>query len=190
MAKDKSEKKPFQRDYERDPNAQPLSAEQIRNQFGLTYNEEHVGGRKTHPNGSNNTTGAVYNRETGEYIGTLSNFKDADYGKFEDMRSFAKESGLMTGDVNGMDSLNDVATMASQMHAGTMPNQGFSEPGPEITESKTLSDAKERAQSWIEGADERSDKIFGGNRYGTGERAMAKEQLDLGADDPYQSKLL
>ena len=190
MANTESDKKEFQRDYDRNPDAKALSAEEIRNQFGLSYNEQHVGGQKTHANGSNLETGAIYNRETGEYIGTLDNFKDADYGKFENMRSFAKSSGLLTEDVDGMDSINDVATMASQLNMGN-GNKGFTEPGPEITESKRLATQKNEHRTGLKKELMKDpDKIFGGNRYGTGERAMAKEQLDLGADDPYQSKPL
>lgn len=110
-------KEPFQRKYERNPDAKALSAEEIREKFGLTYNEEHVNGAKTHANGSNNETGAIYNRETGEYLGTVQNHKEAG-ANFENMRSFAKESGLLQEDVNGMDSLNDVATIASQLNMG------------------------------------------------------------------------
>lgn len=156
MAKDKDKSKAkgkaksFQRDYNRDPNATPLSAEEIRNKFGLTYNEDHVGGSKTHPNGSNNETGAIYNRETGEYIGSLSNFKDADYSQFENMRSFAKDSGLLMKDVNGMDSLNDVATMASQMNMGGKAESSGPAEKPQYEMSPEYAEAKARVQQYTE----------------------------------------
>ena len=155
MAKDKDKSKAkskavdFKRSYTRDPNASPLSAEEIRNKFGLTYNESHVGGSSDHPNGSNNQTGAIYNRETGEYIGTLSNFKDADYGQFENMRSFAKDSGLLMKDVNGMDSLNDVATMASQMNMGGKQESAPTE-APKMEMSPEYAEAKARVDQYTE----------------------------------------
>jgi hypothetical protein len=55
-----------------------LSAEQIRNQFGLSFNEEHA--RQT-GFGGNDTNGAIYSDETGEYIGTIKGYKRNDESK-------------------------------------------------------------------------------------------------------------
>ena len=103
-----------------------LSSQEIRDKFGLEYNEAHVNGQKDHPNGSNNKTGAIYQRETGEYIGTIKNKETA--GKdFGNIRQYAKDSGLIQEDIDDYNSLNDVASLASQIHGNKGAGAGVSE---------------------------------------------------------------
>ena len=117
-----------------------LSSQEIRDKFGLTYNEEHVGGAKDHPNGSNNETGAIYNRETGEYIGTVTNKETA--GKdFGNIRQYAKDSGLIQEDIDDYNSLNDVASLASQIHS--RGKSGAEKPNSPIKHSPEINQAKQ-----------------------------------------------
>ena len=140
-----------------------LSSEEIRNKFGLEYNEAHVNGKKDHPNGSNNETGAIYQRETGEYIGTIKNKETA--GKdFGNIRQYAKDSGLIQEDIDDYNSLNDVASLASQIHGNSGSGSGGDEGRKPIKHSPEIRQAKSRIKEYEERvmSGEMSNSIFGG----------------------------
>ena len=59
-----------------------LSAEEIREKFGLDYNEDHASsaGKGASKYGGRDD-GAIFDDETGDYVGTLKNFSPKDESK-------------------------------------------------------------------------------------------------------------
>ena len=120
-----------------------LTAEQIRDRFGLTYNEEHVKGSKTHPNGSNEQTNAIYQRDTGEYIGTMTGSVDS----YQRMADYAKEQGWPG--VNRFNSVNDVASAASSiLGEGKDPEIGADKTRKKIEHSDEAKQAINRVRTY------------------------------------------
>ena len=122
-----------------------LSAEQIRDQFGFSYNEKHAkngGGYDSEHGGRSD--GAIYNINTGEYIGTIDNFSPKDdsgyakgIGKFESVQDYGIEHGL-TNKRKKWNSMNDVSGAVNDILMQ-------SEPEPEAP-PKTLDDYTDRAK--------------------------------------------
>ena len=164
-----------------------LSSEEIRNKFGLEYNEAHVNGKKDHPNGSNNETGAIYQRETGEYIGTIKNKETA--GKdFGSIRQYAKDSGLIQEDIDDYNSLNDVASLASQIHGNSGSGSSSDEGSKPIKHSPEIRQAKSRIQQYEEGilSGETSNSIFGSGateQRGDYELNLTEGQAGIGTEN-------
>ena len=79
---------------------------------------------------------------------------------------------------------SDVENALRHLDGGGAPseNKGFTEPSPDLEMSKELSDAKERAQAWIE------SNGYSGNAYGDGSRATPGEvdYDNLQAFKPYK----
>ena len=97
-----------------------LSAEEIRNKFGLSYNEEHAnsGGGSTSKYGGRDD-GAIFSTDTGEYIGTIDGFK-ARTGKnmkdrakgidpFKAVQDYELEQGFRDNSRKKWNGMNDVA---------------------------------------------------------------------------------
>ena len=97
-----------------------LSAEEIRNKFGFSYNEEHAnsGGGNTSKYGGRDD-GAIFSTDTGEYIGTIDDFeartskkmKDRAKGidPFEAVQDYELEQGFRKNARDKWNGMNDVA---------------------------------------------------------------------------------
>ena len=97
-----------------------LSAEEIRNKFGFSYNEEHAnsGGGGTSKYGGRDD-GAIFSTDTGEYIGTIDGFeprtskkmKDRAKGidSFEAIQDYELEQGFRDSERDKWNGMNDVA---------------------------------------------------------------------------------
>ena len=143
-----------------------LSAEEIREKFGLTYNEEHASGSKTHANGSNEQTNAIYQRDTGEYIGTMTGGIES----YQSLNDYALEhgtdgSGVKWAGVNQWNGVNDVASAASSI-LGEKKEEGGEEekPNAAIEHSPEIKQAIERVRTYENDvfSGKTSDDIFGG----------------------------
>ena len=81
----------------------------------------------------------------------------------------------------------DVENALKHLNGGGAPseNKGFTEPSPDLEMSKELSDAKERAQAWIE------SNGYTGNVYGDGSGAAPGEvdYDNLQAFKPYKKEV-
>ena len=161
-----------------------LSAEQIRDKFGFEFNEEHASQAPTNKKkDTNEETGAIYNRKTGEYIGTIKGYsrndegyktKDGDgYLRLDDgiegfenpMTDYAKEHGLYDDEIASFNSIGDVTKLANMIHGqeqkkGPEKKYGMKpiEHSPEIRQAKSrVKEYEERAWSG-----EMSNGIFDG----------------------------
>ena len=175
-----------------------LSAEQIRDKFGFEYNEEHATQSPTNKKGDNNEkTGAIYNRETGEYIGTIKGYARNDEGyktkdgdgylryddginKFEDsMTSYAKDNNLYNDDIARFNSIGDVTKLANMIHG---EDKKAPEPEYEMKDfeySPEVKLAKSRIHNYETGVmtGATSNNIFGGGA----QNLASQYEIDLSA---------
>lgn len=178
-----------------------ISAEEIRNRFGLTYNEAHEGGSSTHPNGANAETGAIYDRESGQYIGTASNIESAakDYKGIHD---FAKSSGLLQEDVGDFDTINDVASIVGQIHdrGGESKGEEADTTYDPADDSPEYAAAKERVAAYTEKMasgeaarelfkPEKAKSFFEKYKLNLGEKNLQPSNLNQPAVDPTEAFL-
>jgi hypothetical protein len=141
-----------------------LSAEEIRNKFGLEYNEGHesAGAGNTTDWGGDESTGAVYNRHTGTYIGTIPGYgrkdsgggssgemrQDSGIGSFEAIEKYGLEHNL-TKQRNRWSSINDVAGAATDIHQEGKKKAA----APELEEAE-LSNTANKALAYTEAYDD------------------------------------
>tara|TARA_Y100000389_G_C17438950_1_gene507371 strand:- start:627 stop:1292 length:666 start_codon:yes stop_codon:yes gene_type:complete len=103
-----------------------LTAEQIRNQFNLSYNDKHAnsgpGGAGYDSEHGGRDDGAIFSTDTGEYIGTLNNFSpkdDSNYAQginqYEKIQDYGIENGL-DKTRKKWNSMNDVAGAANAIY--------------------------------------------------------------------------
>ena len=138
------------------PKAGKLSAEQIRDKFGFSYNEEHAkGSAQTKYGGADN--GAIYSKSTGEYIGTIDNFtprgeEDAEgIDKFKAVQDYGLDKGFRGKARSDWDSMNDVAGAVNDIFGKDEPKKEAPEPVYEnvaIEHSPEIQQAKERVASY------------------------------------------
>ena len=85
--------------------------------------------------------------------------------------SLAADAKAKGYDPTTFNTATDVENALRHLDGGGAPseNKGFTEPSPDLEMSKELSDAKERAQAWID-----SDG-YSGNAYGDGSKAAPGE---------------
>ena len=160
-----------------------MSAEDVRNKFGFTYNEEHANNKGGFSEYGGKDNGAIYNQKTGEYVGSIDGFKAHDgdnsaqgIGAFEKMQDHELEHGFRTDKRNNWDSMNDVAGAVQNLlgEAKEVTTEAEYAPATPIKHSPEIKQAKERVQSYEQDAlsGKTSEEIFGKG-----------EQL---ADDNYQ----
>ena len=129
-----------------------LSAEQIRDQFGFSFNEDHAktaGAWDWDVDHGGRSDGAIFNRETGDYIGTINNFSPKDdsgyasgISQFEAVQDYGIEHGLShkrkkwnsMNDVSG--AVNDILMQKAEAPEQEAPKEPF-EPVGKSDDHKT-----------------------------------------------------
>lgn len=160
-----------------------LTAEQIRQQFSLDFNEGHASG-SGNKYGADDSTGALYHKETGEYIGTLKGYKRNDKGhKTKDGDGFLRHddgvNGLKAMQDHGIkhgigrqrtkwNSINDVAGAANDIMGkdlGAAPEAVFED--VPIEHSPEIKQAKERVKTYENDvlSGKVSDDIYDSDKY-------------------------
>ena len=96
-----------------------LSAEQIREKFGFSYNEDHASNGGGFSGYGGRDDGAIYNKTTGEYIGSIDNFtprtgksdrkRAQGIDSFEAVEDYAVQHGLRNNKRSNWNSMNDVS---------------------------------------------------------------------------------
>lgn len=139
-----------------------LSAEEIRDKFGLKFDEEHSKGSGK---GGDEKSGAIYHDDTGEYIGTIGGYARNDEGyKTQDgdghlrlddgveslkkIQDYGVENDL-TKERSSWNSINDVAGAASDIlgQSSDEGNQAEQKPDP-IEHSPEMKQAVERVRTY------------------------------------------
>ena len=163
-----------------------MSAEQIRDQFGFTFNEEHANNSGGYSEHGGKDNGAIYNKTTGEYIGSIAGFKPHDgdnsaqgIGSFERIQDHELEHGFRTDKRSNWDSMNDVAGAVQNLIGNpeeTKTEAVYADPEP-IKHSPEIQQAKQRVKEY------ETDILSGKTSneiYGKGEQqADDQYQLDL-----------
>lgn len=96
-----------------------LNAEQIREKFGFAYNEKHASGSAQSKYGGSDT-GAIYSKDTGEYIGSIPGFKPSEQSsgkdeaaqgikQFKAVENYGLEQGFRGEARTNWNTMNDVA---------------------------------------------------------------------------------
>jgi len=139
-----------------------LSAEEIRNKFGFSYNEEHAnsGGGSTSEEGGRDD-GAIFSTDTGEYIGTIDGFeartskkmKDRAKGidPFEAVQDYELEQGFLDNPRKKWNGMNDVAGAVNNVFGENTKLVDVPEAITEkvkIEESPEIKQAKERVATY------------------------------------------
>ena len=164
------------------PTGGKLSAEQIRDKFGFTYNEDHAkGSAQSKYGGADN--GAIYSKDTGEYIGTIANFspKEQKSGKdeaakgidkFKAVQSYGIEQGFRGKERSNWNTMNDVAGAVNDIYGKAEATQEAEAPKPvykdvPIEHSPEINQAKERVASYENDilSGKVSDDIYGNGDY-------------------------
>ena len=155
-----------------------LSAEEIRNKFGLDFDEKHSQGSGK---GGDEDSGAIYNEDTGEYIGTIGGYSRNDEGrKSQDGDGYLREDdGVMklkkiqdygvdnslTKERSNWNSINDVAGAATDI-MGEVKREAAKpeEENKPIEHSPELKQAVQRVRTYENDvmSGKISDDIFGG----------------------------
>ena len=159
-----------------------MSAEDVRNKFGFSYNEEHAKNSGGYSKYGGRDDGAIYNQKTGEYVGTIDNFtkrgEDDAQGisQFESIQDHELEHGFRSSKRTDWDSMNDVAG-AVQNLLGEKQDAASTEPEKErtpIEHSPEVKQATERVRAYEDNvmSGKTSDDIFQGS-------SNAKYSLDL-----------
>ena len=142
----------------KDPVTGKLSAEEIRDKFGFSYNEEHAnsGGSDTSEYGGRDD-GAIFSTDTGEYIGTIDGFeartskkmKDRAKGidSFEAVQNYELEQGFRSNARDKWNGMNDVAGAVNNVYGENTKLVDVPEAitkNVKIEESPEIKQAKER----------------------------------------------
>ena len=163
-----------------------MSAEQIRDQFGFTFNEEHANNSGGYSEHGGKDNGAIYNKTTGEYIGSIAGFKPHDgdndaqgIGSFERIQDHELKHGFRTDKRSNWDSMNDVAGAVQNLIGDPeeiKTEAVYADPEP-IKHSPEIKQAKERVKSYEQDvlSGKTSEEIFGKGEA----QASDKYQLDL-----------
>jgi hypothetical protein len=133
-----------------------LSAEQIRDKFGFSYNEDHAkGSAQSKYGGADN--GAIYSKSTGEYIGTIDNFtprgeEDAEgIDQFKAVEDYGLSKGFRGQARKDWDSMNDVAGAVNDIFGQDAAKKEAPKPVYEdvpIEHSPEIDQAKERVATY------------------------------------------
>lgn len=97
-----------------------LSAEQIRDKFGFAYNEQHANNGGGYSKYGGRDDGAIYSKDTGEYIGSIPGFKPSEQSsgkdeaakgidKFKAVENYGLEQGFRGAARTNWNTMNDVA---------------------------------------------------------------------------------
>ena len=156
-----------------------MSAEDVRNKFGFSYNEEHAKNSGGYSKYGGRDDGAIYNQKTGEYVGTIDNFtkRGEDDAKgidqFEVIQDHELKHGFRSSKRTDWDSMNDVAGAVQNLLGENQAAPAAAEPEKDTSQpaSKTLTEA----QSYVEAADD--FRVSGG--------AVNQMAGDLGARDKF-----
>ena len=138
-----------------------LSAEEIREKFGFTYNEAHANEKGGYSEYGGKDNGAIYDAKTGEYVGTIAGFKpqqqksgpDEDaqgINPFEKMQDYELEHGFRDSKRSDWNSMNDVAGAVQNILGGeeTKVPEAVKEEMKPIEHSAEIKQAKERVQQY------------------------------------------
>ena len=169
-----------------------MSAEDVRNKFGFSYNEEHAKNAGGYSKYGGRDDGAIYNQKTGEYVGTIDNFtkrgEDDAQGisQFESIQDHELEHGFRSSKRTDWDSMNDVAgavqNLLGEKQAAAAPTEPEKERTP-IEHSPEIKQATERVRAYEDNimSGKTSENIFGS--YDTGlNLATATEQSTNNGD--------
>ena len=157
-----------------------MSAEDVRNKYGFSYNEEHAKNSGGYSEYGGRDDGAIYNQKTGEYVGSIDNFTARDgkrdakgIGKFESIQDHELKYGFRGDKRTNWDSMNDVAGAVQNLLGEGQAAPAAPEPKKDTSKpaSKTLTDA----QSFTEAYDD--FRVSGG--------AVNQMAGDLGARDKF-----
>lgn len=146
----------------KDPVTGKLSAEEIRDRFGFSYNEEHAnsGSSGTSQYGGRDD-GAIFSTDTGEYIGTIDDFsartskkmKDRAKGidPFEAVQDYELEQGFRDNARKKWNSMNDVSGAVNNVYGENTKLVDVPEPITEAVKIETspeIQQAKERVATY------------------------------------------
>ena len=134
-----------------------LSAEQIRNKFGLSFNQGHADkGDQGISKYGGRDDGAIYSTDTGEYIGTIKNFTPKDesdpgadaggIGKFKKIQDYEIKHGFRDDERSSWNRMNDVAGAVNAIYG-----ENTSAPAPAadpVQLSRTVAKAKAMERSY------------------------------------------
>ena len=162
-------------EFNNQPASGKLNAQQIRDKFGFSYNESHAkGSAQSEYGGADN--GAIYSKDTGEYIGSIDNFtprgeEDAQgIDKFQQVQNYGLEQGFRGKARSDWDSMNDVAGAVNDIYGKAEAKKEAPKPVYEnvpIEHSPEINQAKERVTSYENDvlSGKVSDDIYGNEQY-------------------------
>lgn len=129
-----------------------LSAEQIRNQFGFSYNENHAKNTGNYSEHGGRDDGAIYSTEDGTYIGTIDNFTPRDgkqdakgIGSYKAVQDYELENGYKGNARKNWDSMNDVAGAVNNIYGINETPAPVEKPEPKPV---VLSDTAAKAKAY------------------------------------------
>ena len=169
------------------------SPEQIREKFGLSYNEKHASkgapgkySESTGGDGFATKDGAIFT-ESGDYVGSVKGDGDSDYyagySKLTDAASSIKQKHEGKG-FSDVDSLSDVAGAVHWLTKGEQASkpEGPKEPEAPVSVSPRLAEARTRVKQYEE-------DVLGGRSI-VGAKDAAEKQADASSFlDRYKLKL-
>ena len=130
-----------------------LSAEEIRNRFGFSYNEDHAANGGNYSDYGGRDDGAIYSTTDGTYIGTINDFTPREGPKykgsasgidsFKSVQNYELENGYRGEARQDWDSMNDVAGAVQNIY-GTN-EKAAPEQAPQAKPPVVLSDRAAQA---------------------------------------------
>ena len=174
-----------------------LSAEQIRDRFGLDYNEKHASSKSGISKYGGSDSGAIYNKTTGEYVGTLKGFKPAvqksgkddpaegidAYKKIED---YGLEHGFRDQARTRWNTMNDVAGAVNDvLDQGEAPPPPPTAPEEPVGQSEKLVTARTRVKQYEEDV-LGGRKVFGDKSFEQNDGPSFLERYKLKLDEEYE----
>ena len=138
-----------------------MTAEQIREKYGFSYNEEHAKQSGGYSKYGGKDNGAIYSTETGEYIGSIDGFKPAvsksgkddpaqGIDKFQKIEDHELEHGFRDHKRSRWNTMNDVAGAVQNLYGKEQPAQEAIEekPNDPIRHSEELKQGTERVRTY------------------------------------------
>ena len=135
-----------------------LSAKEIRDQFGFSYNQDHAANKGGYSTYGGRDDGAIYSTTNGEYIGTIDNFTPRDgrddaqgIGRYKTVQDYELSNGYRTDARKDWDSMNDVAGAVQNIYGINKKAAPAPVPPPKPVQlSETIAKAIGRSEAYQE----------------------------------------
>ena len=171
-----------------------LSAKEIRDQFGFSYNQDHAANKGGYSEYGGRDDGAIYSTTNGEYIGTIDNFTPRDgrddaqgIGRYKTVQDYELSKGYRGDARSDWDSMNDVAGAVQNIYGINKKAAPVPVPPPEpIQLSETVAKAIGRSQAYQDTLMVRDgDYVIGGDESVIDDFNKQTEQNTKEASKPY-----